>query len=358
MTGSVPPVSLVIQEGQAGHDTGDHPENHRRMEVVLDHLRRSPGWDDREVLVARRAGAEEVALAHPETHFEAVREMAERGGGWMDGDTPVSSGSMETALEAVGGALTAVDSALQRDSGPGRSFALIRPPGHHATPTRAMGFCLFNNAAIAARYAIREYGLRRVAVVDWDVHHGNGTQDILWRDPSVLFVSLHQWPLYPGSGWLDEVGEGPGEGLTINLPMPPGSGDAEHLAALDLVVLPILDQYGPELIIVSAGQDGHHRDPLSHQELTTAGYRRMAERLSSAASGLEVPLIALHEGGYNLETLPRLDEAIIEGLAAGSGPGGGPSAALGVQDGVPDRDWEERIGQVMDAQRRYWKLRD
>ena len=325
------------------------------MEVVLEHLSHSPGWEEREVIAARQASSSEVQLAHPESHFEAVRSMAERGGGWMDGDTPVSPGSLETALEAVGGAITAVDSVLDGRPG-GRVFALIRPPGHHATVDQAMGFCLFNNAAIAARYAIERYGLDRVAIVDWDVHHGNGTQDILWSDPAVLFISLHQWPLYPGSGWLDETGEGAGEGLTVNLPMPPGSGDLEYLAAIDSIVLPILGQYDPQLVIVSAGQDGHHDDPLSHQELTTAGYRALASRFSGFAGELEVPLVALHEGGYNLETLPRLDQAILDGLAATPEDGPEVSGYPGPAGGSIDGDWGERAEQVVAVQGRYWKL--
>lgn len=349
-------MSVVVQEGQVGHDTGDHPENHRRMEVVLEHLHKAPDWARREVLIAQQAGLEEVMLAHPESHFEGIRAVAERGGGWMDGDTPVSPGSLETALEAVGGAVVAVDSVLGDDPADGRVFALIRPPGHHATVDQAMGFCLFNNATIAARHAIERHGLERVAIVDWDVHHGNGTQDILWSDPAVLFISLHQWPLYPGSGWLEETGGGPGEGFTVNLPMPPGSGDAEYLAATDSIVLPILRQYRPQLIIVSAGQDGHHADPLSHQELTTAGYRALASRLSSIATTLGAPVVALHEGGYNLATLPRLDEAILSGLAEGSGedPEGteGPDPTVG----EPAPDWEERAREILDVQGRFWDL--
>ncbi len=177
---------------------------------------------------------------------------------------------------AAGAAMVAADAVTGKGDGPKSLFALIRPPGHHARPEQAMGFCLFNNAGVAARYAREELGIE-VAVLDWDVHHGNGTQDILYADPSVLFISSHQWPLYPGTGWAGETGEGEGEGFTVNLPMPAGSGDFEHLDAMDRIIEPVLEQFDPGLLIVSAGQDGHAADQLANQMLTAAGYQRAGE---------------------------------------------------------------------------------
>ena len=235
---------------------------------------------------------------------------------------------------------------------PDSLFALIRPPGHHARPEQAMGFCLFNNAAVAARYARERLGLERVAILDWDVHHGNGTQDALWDDPSILFVSLHQWPLYPGTGWVTEVGGGAGEGYTVNLPMPPGCGDAEYGQAMDAVVEPILDRYDPQLLIVSAGQDAHAADQLAGELLSIPGYHSLSRRAAEFAQDRGIGLVALHEGGYNLSTLPRLDHAILGGLGDFAVDLSDPSAGIGPQI----TDWPERLAEIRRAQAPYWRL--
>jgi acetoin utilization deacetylase AcuC-like enzyme len=234
-------------------------------------------------------------------------------------------------------------------------FALIRPPGHHATADRAMGFCMFNHAAVAARYAQRVHGIDRVVVLDWDVHHGNGSQDIFEEDPSVLFVSLHQWPLYPGSGWLEEVGTGAGRGTTVNIPMPPGSGDFEHLDAFGRVVLPVLAEFEPGLVIVSAGQDGHVADPLSSQGLTVSGFNAMASRTAAFTAQHGIGLVAVHEGGYNPETLPVLDSAILAGFGNYPAVIEDPwAAALGGGSLSAHPGWGERLEHVIETQRPYW----
>ncbi|MDQ2622549.1 MAG: histone deacetylase, partial [Actinomycetota bacterium] len=301
--------------------------------------------------------------AHTPGHVENIREAAESGPTWIDGDTVAGPDSYEVALRSAGAALIAVEIAAGFDpspdgppgagvkpSTPGSAFALIRPPGHHATADRAMGFCLFSNAAIAARYAREQLGIERVAIFDWDVHHGNGTQDILYDDPSVLFISMHQWPLYPGTGWLDETGAGDGQGFTVNLPMPPGSGDREHREAFEAVVGPVLDRFDPGLLIVSAGQDGHAADQLSSQLLTVSGYHWMAAAVAEFAAGKGIGVAALHEGGYNLETLPRLDHAILAGLA-------GFIPDLAEPAPVPDPGdigWDERLSEIRRAQQPWW----
>jgi acetoin utilization deacetylase AcuC-like enzyme len=213
-----------------------------------------------------------------------------------------------------------------------------------------MGFCLVNNVAVAARYAAETYGFDRIAVVDWDVHHGNGTQEIHWRDSSVLFISLHQWPLYPGTGWLDEIGEGEGTGFNVNLPMPPGSGDREYLEAFDAVVEPIVESYAPQLLLVSAGQDCHAADPLGNQMVSAAGFNEMARRMAAQAQRLGIGLVVCHEGGYNVSTLPQLDHAILAGL-------GGFDADLEdvFADGAPPAPgWPERLAEIRSSLAAYW----
>ncbi|MBK5111275.1 MAG: histone deacetylase [Thermoleophilia bacterium] len=349
-------TGLILLPDQALHDTGDHPENGRRIPAVLDHLYRAPEWSELAVIESRQAEPDDILRVHGQGHLELIESRAAAGPGWIDGDTPISPGSYEVALKAAGAAMAGVDSMLgDPGSGPDSLFALIRPPGHHATPDRAMGFCLFNNAAVAARYAQHRHGVDRVAILDWDVHHGNGTQDAFWEDPSVLVISMHQWPLYPGTGWLAETGAGEGEGLTVNLPMPPGCGDREYLEAMGAVVEPALEAFDPGLLIVSAGQDGHFADPLSNEAITATGYNRMADRAASLAGRLGIGLIAVHEGGYNLATLPRLDRAILAGF--GSYATDLDEGATGLPGGQGfDPGWDDRLREILKAQRPYWPL--
>jgi acetoin utilization deacetylase AcuC-like enzyme len=237
----------------------------------------------------------DVERCHSRGYVEQIRSIEEPT--MLDLDTIASATSYEAALLAAGIAIEAV-----RRS----AFALVRPPGHHALPTRAMGFCLFNNVAIAARYAQSELGIARVAIVDWDVHHGNGTQAIFWDDASVLLVSMHQWPFYPGSG-------APGEGneTTINVPLPAGSGDDDYLTAFDGLVVPAVSSFEPELVVVSAGFDAHQEDQLAGMAVSDDGFRELARR----SAGLASRVAAVLEGGYNLTTLPRLVAAAAQGFA-------------------------------------------
>jgi acetoin utilization deacetylase AcuC-like enzyme len=235
---------------------------------------------------------DDVLRCHDRTLVDHVRDTR----GWIDADTLCTETSYEAALLAAGAAIEAV-----RRGG----FALVRPPGHHAERERAMGFCLFDNVAIAARWAQAELGLRRVAIVDWDVHHGNGTQDIVSGDDSILFVSLHQWPLYPGTGGPDEQAD-----TLVNLPLPAGTGDGGYFAAWETVHRAV-ERFEPDLLLVSAGFDAHIDDPLANMELTIDGFRELALR----ATGLAPRVAAVLEGGYNLDTLPDLVEAALEGFS-------------------------------------------
>lgn len=237
--------------------------------------------------------------------------MAQRGGGWLDQDTRVSADSALAAAHAAGAAAHAAEVLCAGEAA--RAFVTVRPPGHHALPDRGMGFCLFNNAAVAAAAALRR-GRKRIMVVDWDVHHGNGTQAIFWRDPGVLFVSLHQEYWYPGTGSPQEVGEGPGEGLTTNLPLPAETGDGGYEEALTEVVLPLGAAYKPDFLVVSAGYDSHFADPLGGMSMTARGFGRLAFLLEEAARACGAPMLVTLEGGYDLEALGASCVATLEAL--------------------------------------------
>ena len=310
-------VALVGSADYLRHDTGRHPENAERLRAVWDYLRDS-GLAERLPQIAPRAADDEDLLAvHTQRHLDTISRLAERGGGMIDSDTVVSPASDEVARLAAGGALAALDAiASGWPDRPAAAFVLARPPGHHAMAEKAMGFCLYNSVAVTARYAQRRHGLNRVLILDWDVHHGNGTQSIFYDDPSVLFISLHQYPLWPpGWGLPDQLGTGAGTGYSVNIPLPPGEGDAGYEAACERVVLPIAGSYAPDMVLVSAGQDGHVADPISSMNLTAAGFAALARvaRSIAAAPAARGPLLLL-EGGYNPDTLPYLVGSILNAL--------------------------------------------
>ena len=254
---------------------------------------------------------------HPRAHVDAVRDHCAAGVPF-DMDTPVSPGSWEAALRAAGAACALAEALLSGEAPTG--FCGLRPPGHHAETGRAMGFCLFANAAIGARHALTKLGAERVLILDWDVHHGNGTHEIFHSAPEVLFVSIHQWPFYPGTGALEDAGSGAGEGFTMNLPVPAGSGEDEWLSLVEHVVVPVARAYRPDLLLVSAGFDAHRDDPLADCRLEAVSFTHMARHVRALADELGVPAGALLEGGYDLDSMSASALATMEALAQGGEP--------------------------------------
>jgi acetoin utilization deacetylase AcuC-like enzyme len=295
------------------HDTGAyssgapgvaHPEHAERITAIERELS-TRGWLGFERVRAPVVDRSVLRAVHPDLYVSAIEQVCRSGGTFLDVDTVVSERSFEAALYAVGGAVRMVD--LLLDGAASVAFSSHRPPGHHALPSQAMGFCLFNNIAVAARAAQSRLGLERVAIVDFDVHHGNGTEAIFRDDDSVLFVSLHQWPFYPGSGGPDDQAE-----TTLNVPMSAGSGDEEYVHAFEHTVEPAVARFEPELVLVSAGFDAHAEDPLADMRVTEGGFRELARRCASMAPRVAAVL----EGGYELDTLPTLVEAALDGFTS------------------------------------------
>ena len=275
------------------------------------------GWEVRD---APRASNEQLLRVHPPEYVELVGEMSARGAAF-DLDTPTSPGSLEAALRSAGGACALVESLLA--GGERVGFSALRPPGHHAEFARAMGFCLFANVAIAARHGLDAIGAERVLVLDWDVHHGNGTNTIFHGSREVLFASIHQYPFWPGTGALGDVGSGDGEGYSLNLPVPAGTGEAAFLSLVEHVVAPVARQYRPDLILVSAGYDAHRDDPLGGLALDTASFGALALQVRALGEELGAPVGAVLEGGYDLRALAGSVAATMEALAGEGDPPAG-----------------------------------
>jgi len=280
-----------------------HPERPDRFDVVLEALRRAGSFDNMLHLEPRSATEEELLLCHTAPYLRTARHDIEAGYRYLStGDTDIDKGSWEVAVRAAGGALNAVDAVMTGRAQNG--FCVVRPPGHHATASRGMGFCVLNNIALAARYAQRRHGVERVLIVDWDVHHGNGTQEIFYSDASVFFFSTHQWPLYPGTGRADETGDGAGLGTTMNFPFPAGSGRAEILGAVENSLMPAADRFRPDLVLISAGFDSRVDDLLGDFTLTDEDFTDLTRRAMEIADRhASARVVSLLEGGYNLQGL-------------------------------------------------------
>ena len=296
-------TALVYDPRCLKHETGHHPENPERFNVILSALEKDEMlWSRLAKLAPRAADDEDIMRCHSGQLIEHIRSLCERGVPFLDLDTVISAESFEVARLAAGAALVGVDQVFKGEAD--NAFALVRPPGHHATSNRAMGFCLFNSAAIGARYAQSRYGAERVLIIDWDVHHGNGTQEIFYRDPSVFYFSTHQYPYYPGTGSSAERGEGRGEGSTLNIPLDEGTSARTHREAFRDALKAIEEKFPPDLIIISAGFDSRRGDPLGGLMLEDADFREMTrEVVGMAERHAGARVVSILEGGYNLNTL-------------------------------------------------------
>ncbi len=334
-------VTLVSHASSMQHHTGvNHPERPARVPAVIDGVRNS-GY---EILDAAPEEASEttLTLVHDPAYVRAIERFCATGGGALDPDTFAGPGSWEAALRSAASGPTAVSSlrAGQADL----AFIAMRPPGHHAMPARAMGFCLFNNIAITARQLADEG--HRVAIVDWDVHHGNSTQDVFYEDPRVLYISMHEFPAYPGTGWVHESGVGAGEGYTINVPWPTATAGDAYRWGFEALVVPVLGQYAPDWLLVSAGYDAHVADPLAGIRLVADDYQYMAGAIANTVSPGRT--IVFLEGGYDLRALTESTTATLRGFAEGVVA---PAPALPVRGSQADT-----AAAVTTEVRRYWDV--
>jgi acetoin utilization deacetylase AcuC-like enzyme len=341
-------LAIIKDDRYLEHNAGEgHPESPNRLRVIHDLIAKE--FSDLPLIEPRAASEDELAAVHDPFYIQTVANTEGRAFSRLDPDTGLSARSYLVARLAAGGLLNGVDALLNPQStirNPQSVFAFVRPPGHHAEPGRGMGFCLFNNIAIAAEYAIEKHGLKRILIVDWDLHHGNGTQKVFYDRRDVLYFSSHQFPHYPGTGSFDEVGTGKGEGFTVNAPFPAGFGDAEYLAVYDRVLKPIALEYKPELVLVSAGFDPYVKDPLGGMEVTGDGFGNLAAIIRSIADATcgGKMLITL-EGGYNPDGLRDGVRSVLQALT-------GPAWTVPVMDSPAA---EKVIRSVIARQKKYWK---
>jgi acetoin utilization deacetylase AcuC-like enzyme len=344
-------TGIVTDESYINHDPGNfHPESPRRLETIYDMLDDPDMKNKHTDIPVREATQEELLAVHTSDYIRMVADTAGKPYGYLDADTQTSSGSYTAALRAAGGLCNAI--AMVNNGEPDNAFALVRPPGHHAESNSGMGFCLFNNIAIGALYARRELGLGKVLIVDWDLHHGNGTQHSFEDDPSVLYFSTHQYPYYPGSGDFFEVGTGTGEGYTVNVPLSTGYGDAEYIAIYQQILKPIALEFKPDIVLASAGFDTYDGDPLGGMAVTADGFAGLTRILMEIAdSSCDSKLVLTLEGGYHLQGMGNSVKSVLKELR-------GESTINGM-------DWSGKENQgilapVLDTakkiQSRYWKM--
>lgn len=307
-------VGIVLDKLYVDHDNGPgHPETHERILAIVDMLNYTNMMNEVVRIVPRDATKEEITLVHTPEHYDKIAATKGKPRVFLDADTTTSAVSFDAGLRAAGGTISAIDSVLSGEVD--RAFPIVRPPGHHAEADRPMGFCLFNNVAVGAAYLTEVKGLERVLVIDWDVHHGNGTQHIFEDSKKVLYFSSHQFPFYPGTGAAEEVGTGDGKGYTVNVPLEPGMGDVEFIKIFDEILRPVIEQYKPEFILVSAGFDIFFEDPLGGMKVSPEGFAKLTRQLTDQADKIcNGNIIFLLEGGYNLDGLWISTKEMLEEL--------------------------------------------
>ena len=344
-------TGVVRDERYLEHDPGpSHVESPQRLRVIYDRIDATSLADELIRIEPREATKEELAWNHTINYIERIEATAGKPVSYLDPDTSTSPGSYLAAILAVGGLFNAIDSVMEGEIQNG--FALVRPPGHHAERDHAMGFCLFNNVALGAHYLIKEYGAKKVLIMDWDLHHGNGTQHSFYSDPQVLYISTHQYPYYPGTGSVDQVGEGAGEGFTVNIPLSAGMEDIDYAAVFNRVIAPIGSAFSPDFILVSAGFDTYMADPLGGMKLTEMGFAYQAKVLLELAKKVcKGRILFCLEGGYSLKGLADGVEAVLyeclgesilneETLGFFKNANKGPAI----------------IDKVLEVQKRYWNI--
>jgi len=338
--------AIIYDPAYADHDTGDHIESRSRIDAIMERIRSDDHARSIQILKPDKAAIEYVKANHDAQYIAGVRRLADAGGGWLDLDTYCSPKSYGVALLAVGGAICAVDAVMADVN---NAIAVVRPPGHHAMRNKAMGFCIFNNVACAAKYALSNQDINRILIVDWDVHHGNGTQASFYDEPRVLYFSTHQRPLYPGTGDFDDVGVGDGKGFNVNVPLQAGVNDDGLLYIYDNLLVPIAEQFEPQLTLISAGQDLHYADPVGGMLVTSNGFRGLAQRVKSVTPKGYV--IAVLEGGYDLEALASSTLSICGSLFDFPTSPREEDIEKGISEHVRDR-----VDKVKEIQSHYWHL--
>ncbi|MCB2178739.1 histone deacetylase [bacterium] len=328
-------IVFFYPENHERHASPDHPERPERVVLLREKLVQADLWKPERVVGPAVVERAVLGAIHTSAHIAGLEKTAQQPG-MLDGDTYITPYSWQAALNAAGGAIAVAEQVFSGAAR--RGFALTRPPGHHATPETSMGFCLLNNIALAAEQLLQSHGASRIAIIDIDVHHGNGTQDIFYNRPEVFFCSIHQYPLFPMTGLAKETGAGAGKGTNLNIPFPPYAGDAARQAVLDRVLLPLLEDFRPEIILVSAGFDAHWRDPLGHQVATVDGYASLIAQLAAFADRVCQGRIALFlEGGYDLEA--------------------GAAGGVAVSQALIGKDWNDRLGRSSAPEDSYWETR-
>ncbi len=307
-------TGFVYHPDYLKHNTGEqHPENSRRLVHLLEHLQDTDILQELELIQPYNSSPKWIRLVHSLNYIKSIEEACKNGVEMLDADTTISRDSYNVALLAVGGVLAGVDAVISNKVE--NAFCAVRPPGHHAEYERAMGFCIFNNTAVATRYIQKKHNLKKVLIVDWDAHHGNGTQNAFYQDPTVYYFSVHQFPHYPGTGKEDEIGEKEGTGFTLNMPMAAGSGDLEYREAFENILYPAAKQFSPDFILISAGFDGHKDDPLSNLNLTAEGYQSLTRTIMNLAKECcQGKLVSILEGGYNIKAFSESVEAHLTAL--------------------------------------------